>query len=485
MPPPIQQTGSKAGLISWTIIATVLMLVAVVLAFIANADASKTRHELDSANRKLQDLVENTETSATINSLKAAMGQDNPDLPKDVKVLEFAVAQRDLLAKRLAGSPDLTPALLAYQAASSDAAAAMGKDAKAAEGTTGAVGVIQSLVAQITEKNAQLKALQDQVAAAKAEHQRAIVANTEAGKQFAASIDASGKKVNEIETSAGTDRTNNQAVVADATKQMTEAQAAKDAAIAESTAKIAATQKELTSLKQQLAAARSQIEKYRQNAADPITTHADARVTKIGTDDIVYIDLGQGDHLAPGTSFEVYDRFEGVPKLRGDSLSDDSLPKGKASIEVVRVLPGLAEARIVRRTRGMTITEGDYVSNLVYDKNIPFKFVVYGNFDLDRNKSATPQDADIIRRLITQWGGQTTDNLDVTVDFLVIGAVPEIPSFTQEELDQPDLRARKEAAEKALNAYNDVVNKAIELHIPILNQNRFLYYTGYYEQSAR
>ena len=27
--------------------------------------------------------------------------------------------------------------------------------------------------------------------------------------------------------------------------------------------------------------------------------------------------------------------------------------------------------------------------------------------------------------------------------------------------------------------------RAVELNIPVLNQNRFLYFTGYYEQSAR
>jgi hypothetical protein len=33
--------------------------------------------------------------------------------------------------------------------------------------------------------------------------------------------------------------------------------------------------------------------------------------------------------------------------------------------------------------------------------------------------------------------------------------------------------------------YNDVVARARELNIPILNQNRFLYYIGHFEQAQR
>jgi len=34
-----------------------------------------------------------------------------------------------------------------------------------------------------------------------------------------------------------------------------------------------------------------------------------------------------------------------------------------------------------------------------------------------------------------------------------------------------------------LKAYDDVLNQAKELHIPIMNQNRFLYFCGYYENA--
>jgi hypothetical protein len=76
---------------------------------------------------------------------------------------------------------------------------------------------------------------------------------------------------------------------------------------------------------------------------------------------------------------------------------------GKASIEVVRVGNTTSECRITRTSRGATLSEGDLIANLVYDKNTKYNFLVYGNFDLDRNGVATPQDAEVIKRLITQW----------------------------------------------------------------------------------
>ena len=34
-------------------------------------------------------------------------------------------------------------------------------------------------------------------------------------------------------------------------------------------------------------------------------------------------------------------------------------------------------------------------------------------------------------------------------------------------------------------AYNDARDQAVSLHIPVMNQNRFLYYTGYFEASKK
>ena len=220
-----------------------------------------------------------------------------------------------------------------------------------------------------------------------------------------------------------------------------------------------------------------------------IVRQADGEVVRVPGNDNVFINLGRGDQISPGLTFEVYDRFTGVPALgpdggTGTTEEDEStLPQGKASIEVVRVGPQQSECRIVRQTQGQSVIERDIISNLVYDKNTKYNFVVFGDFDLDRNKVPTPGDAEVIKRLITQWGGQLQNAVNVNTDFVVLGAVPEVPPQDEDET-ATDI-ARREAAQKALDAYDEVRSQAIQLNIPIMNQGRFLYYVGYYEQAKR
>ncbi|MCC6415330.1 MAG: hypothetical protein IT582_05435 [Opitutaceae bacterium] len=125
------------------------------------------------------------------------------------------------------------------------------------------------------------------------------------------------------------------------------------------------------------------------------------------------------------------------------------------------------------------------IANLVYDPSTKYNFRVYGDFDMDGNGVATPGDAEIIKRLITQWGGNLTDRVSVDTDFIVLGKEPVLPNFTQDELLDAFNQQKLMTAQAALDAYLDVVRKAQDLHIPILNQNRFLYFIGYFDQAKR
>src|SRR5262249_29709683 len=131
------------------------------------------------------------------------------------------------------------------------------------------------------------------------------------------------------------------------------------------------------------------------------------------------------------------------------------------------------------------IVEGDLIENVVYDKNTKYNFLVFGNFDLDQNGVATPQDADVVKRLVTQWGGKLTDKVNADTDFVVLGKEPVIPQLTAEEKQNPIMAAKLAQAEADAEAYDKVKREAIELHVPILNQNRFLYFVGYYELAQR
>jgi imidazolonepropionase-like amidohydrolase len=86
---------------------------------------------------------------------------------------------------------------------------------------------------------------------------------------------------------------------------------------------------------------------------------------------------------------------------------------------------------------------------------------------------------------VSQWGGKVVDKIGVDTDFVVLGAEPVIPNFSTEELADPVNIKKQEDAKAELAQYEQVLKEAKELHIPILNQNRFLYFTGQEEAVLR
>ena len=56
---------------------------------------------------------------------------------------------------------------------------------------------------------------------------------------------------------------------------------------------------------------------------------------------------------------------------------------------------------------------------------------------------------------------------------------------TKDEQSDPIMVAKAQASQAAFDAYEEVKKQALDYHLPILNQNRFLYYVGYYESAKR
>jgi hypothetical protein len=141
--------------------------------------------------------------------------------------------------------------------------------------------------------------------------------------------------------------------------------------------------------------------------------------------------------------------------------------------------------RIIKQRPGQSLTEGDLIMNLVYDKNTKFNFVVYGEFDLDQDGHPSANDTGVVRRLITQWGGRLMNDVNADTDFVILGKEPVVPETTPE--DEGDPQKIKEIAEatQARDAYLNLRDKAEKLNIPIMNQNRFLYFVGYFDRAAQ
>lgn len=181
----------------------------------------------------------------------------------------------------------------------------------------------------------------------------------------------------------------------------------------------------------------------------------------------VLISVGKKDKVVLGLTFEVY--AQGTV-IRPDPATGE-YPRGKASVEVVRVDDESSVARIVREQKGNPIIRGDVIANAIYDPNKSYKFLVYGNFDISGNGSSTPQGANEVKAWIRNWGGTTTDELTGDIDFLVLGDRPAVPP-------EPSAQAPIEVVQEFIRLqrlakrHDDLMQQAIASNIPVLNQNR-------------
>ena len=229
------------------------------------------------------------------------------------------------------------------------------------------------------------------------------------------------------------------------------------------------------------------------------SANVDGNVIGIPVDgkNVVYVDLGRKDHVPLGMRFQVYDPRRGVNIL--EDITGAVLGSGKATIEIIRIENNSSIGRVIDQKLGEPIQPGDLIANLVYDRKRTYKFLVFGDFEIDNDDISTQADLDWVTHKIRQWGGEVIDldqrresltsissqavKEDIVpfdTDFVVVGAEPMIP-------DQPDATdaegiKRYNDAQKQLEEFNNIQREAMKLGIPILNQNRFMALIGYTER---
>ncbi|HZW08199.1 MAG TPA: hypothetical protein VFF65_13835 [Phycisphaerales bacterium] len=186
----------------------------------------------------------------------------------------------------------------------------------------------------------------------------------------------------------------------------------------------------------------------------------------VDADGTVYINRGRNDRVVLGMSFEVY----GEPgQIKRSGEGDYS--RGKASLEVIRVDETSSTCRVTRATRGNPVAKGDVIANALYDPMKKYAFLVFGNFDANRDGRSTPDEAGEIKAVISGWGGKLVDSLSGEVDFLVLGTRPVVPpqpdSTAPVPLVQEFIRLRNIARE-----YDRLFEQAAATSIPVLNENR-------------
>lgn len=480
---PVTQQGSRAGLITTVVILSIVSVLAIILAFWFSAEKRKVDAQLDSITRKYKDVI--PESALSGSELGALRDYAKENSLGDLKPWDILVQQRNALVRVVDGKDAAETNTMPM--ASKEAAAALADAAKAADlpsATDNLAGAVKILAEKIAAQQAAL-----------AERDKLVTDATESAKTAAEGFTKSlGDKDTEVQkirseadkaiADAAADRKAKQDQLDQIEKDRAAERQAHTDAVAKKDLEVAANKADSKKLAERLAAAQAKFDRMRVGVSEPVLRHGDGKIIGFSGKDIVTVNLGQGAQLIPGMTFEVFDKNKGIPKVNPLSATEET-PAGKASIEVISIGLTSSECRITRQTTGAQLVEGDIIFNVVYDPATRYNFYVFGKFDLDNNNVATAQEADIVKKLIGQWGGRVVDQINVDTDFLVIGKEPVVPDYTAEELAQPENVKKKADAEKEVEDYAAVLQKARELHIPILNQNRFLHFTGASELVAR
>ena len=214
----------------------------------------------------------------------------------------------------------------------------------------------------------------------------------------------------------------------------------------------------------------------RLRAQDPALMVDGAILDTVGGDE-VFINRGKDDRIVLGMTFEVYDNEAALQEV--DRITG-ALPRGKASLQVVQVRQTTSKCKITRSIPGRPVVRHDIVANAVYDPNYIFKFLVHGKFDVDGDSKPTETEADFLRSLIVNWGGEviTGEQLPGDLDFLVLGVEPREPMPPRADATEFELDAWVQKR-RAHERYHALFRQASEAQIPVLNANRFFILIGY------
>lgn len=488
MPPPLSPAQSRAGLITAVIVSIVVAVAMIVVAVYEGQQASKVETELNT--RVANDRTLYPEGAAGDPRVAALI--NNKDQLGAANALDAAIAQGDQLAK-LVGGDSADRALTQARATLADAASRL----NAINGTTDAnhklidfnlqsntnlATAVNTLTDQLVQLATSRQEVQSQLTAA----QQKLQDQAKAQQAVLAQKDEDIKKANDRAGKAEEDAKNYQEQAAQANAAL-QASANNDLkklqeAIASLSTQGQQKDKQIKELTTRLTQLMGRLHMSRVNPNEPIVQHADGVIDRIADQNTVFINIGRRQSVTKGLTFEVYDKTKGIPPL-GNGLADTDMPVGKASIEVFNVQDDTAECRVVKLQPGEQLVVGDLITNLIYDPNIRYNFFVYGEFDLSNSGLSSPTDIDIVKRLINQWGGNVVDHIDINTDFVVMGKAPQLPQVT----DPNDVVAqnRLQQAQQAQKRYEDISAQASALGIPTMNQNRFLYFIGYYDLAKR
>ena len=208
-------------------------------------------------------------------------------------------------------------------------------------------------------------------------------------------------------------------------------------------------------------------------------TLVDGRIIDIAANDQVFIDRGRKHRVVLGMTFEVYDDAASIQI----DLVTGQVPRGKGSLQVIKVGDTTSTCKITRFTRGRPVVREDVIANAVYDPEYRFKFLVHGKFDVDLDGRPSSTEAEYLRSLIVEWGGEVVrgDELTGDLDFLVLGVEPPMPPRLRLDAKAPQIEIWSRKRQAAMK-YDELFRQGREAQIPVLNANRFFILIGHTER---
>jgi NAD-dependent DNA ligase len=186
---------------------------------------------------------------------------------------------------------------------------------------------------------------------------------------------------------------------------------------------------------------------------------------------IAYLSIGGDDKVYRGLTFTIFDKANPRP--------EDG--KGKAEVKVFEVMSKVCAARIIQSRPDSPVIEGDIAANLIWDNEIPYNFVVTGEFDITGDGKVDYRGRETIVQLIREWGGIISDEVSVNTDFVVAGNPPRRISEPEDETADVDPLAEEkyQQTRQSYEEYKSLLEKAGDLSIPVFDTRRFMNLIGY------
>ncbi len=445
-----------------------LFIAATTVAVIFYVKAEEYRIEAESLENELSDFAtsEEQDNAASIIGAKANL---KTWLGTMVDYLD------DATSMIVGGVPAQTSAEVKINRAIKDNAAAIELAQEYIEitepNTTGLVQIINGLAADLENTLNQKLAIQKQLDNLQKEFEDADKASYETKQEHLARIDKLEQDVNDIQQlyddlSANLKQTTGQQVD-NVRRQLEQTRADYKA----TNAKLLETEARLNEALEMLMLAKEEIAKIEPGPnRNAMAYKPDGKIVSVDNQaNIVSIDIGSRKHAYRGLTFTVYNR--------GTSVTEDG--QGKCEIEVFDIAETYSLARIIPSEKNKPLLEGDIIANLVWDSEKVNVFVAIGDFDFDNDGYIDSNANQRIGNLVKKWGGRLDDNISIDTDFLIVGQQPKVLPVDEENDLNLIVEQNNEDALDRLRLYNDTLDRAESLWIPVFNYDKFLYFIGY------